>query len=410
MNDFKQKLNGYSGTYLIEMASAFLNDTKLEAKREVPWDEVLYLARIHSLTGLLGYMSQLECSAFKPNEELRRQFLDLYFCSLQASIARDAAYQHIIDSLCGQRIPHLLMKGYVIQDYYPLRELRSMGDLDFVVHEEDLEKTDRLLKENGFTFQVKVGFVSEYVKGNIKAEAHTKLFSSTYTELNGSLVEYFSDCWAHAVRRDNGYSYEPDREYHLLYLLSHMAKHFRAGGCGVRMVLDIAVYLHYFEGRLDERYLWNELEKMQLSRFAQTIFGLCNRWFAVPLPGGVPALEDGTCRILSSFILGKGTFGGENANLFAGEFRREYEKNAGKNRLILRAGSLLRAAFPGADILKSYHPKAGDGFWFSLLAWFRRTYILLFRKKGYPQKLLRDMKNASGEAEASYALLRTIGL
>lgn len=410
MSKTELKVDDYSIEYFIDMIGAFINRVKPQAKQRVNWDEVLYLSQIHSLTGLLGYMSQMESSEFKPNEKLAKSFLNIYIYNLQLAINRNLEFKEIIDELCRNKIPHILMKGYVIQNYYQQSEIRSMGDIDFVVHEEDAEKTDKILVKLGYVFEKKVGFVNEYSKGRTRAEVHTKLFSSTDKEKNSDIIEYFNSCWDNAFSTDNGYSYMLIKEYHLLFLLSHMAKHFSGGGCGIRMIIDIAVFLKHFSGQLKFDYLIQELDKINLTQFAVTIFRLCNLWFNTDLPECIPELRTEVLNGLRAFIIKRGTFGKKNKNALANEYRITYEKNQGKNRFLLNISTFITAVFPSVSTLKHYYPKAKKGFVFIIIAWFKRTYELWFGKKNYSKKLLRDIKNASCEANSIYKLLKDIGL
>lgn len=42
----------------------------------------------------------------------------------------------VIECLNQKKIFHVLMKGWVLKRYYPILELRTMGDIDFLIREE----------------------------------------------------------------------------------------------------------------------------------------------------------------------------------------------------------------------------------------------------------------------------------
>ena len=45
----------------------------------------------------------------------------------------------------------VLMKGSVVQESYPVPALRSMGDIDIIIHTEDREKTDAVMQAEGYS-------------------------------------------------------------------------------------------------------------------------------------------------------------------------------------------------------------------------------------------------------------------
>lgn len=67
----------------------------------------------------------------------------------------------LIHQLDAHQIDHLLFKGFIVRDYYtPCPELRTFGDIDFVIRKEDRQKCDELMKELGYEPQDNCGVVS----------------------------------------------------------------------------------------------------------------------------------------------------------------------------------------------------------------------------------------------------------
>lgn len=395
--------------YFIETTAAFINGRLPGATKPVDWDRLLLIAQKHSMAGLLGYMAQYETSEFKPDEETKKRLLLIYVSTLQTHGSREYEHQLVIGALNRNGIPHILVKGSVVQHYYPMKEMRTMGDLDLGIREADIGKTDEILKAMGFSHDNNVGYVWEYSKGGVLVELHTQLVSSSHEKINDTLTEYFGSGWEHAFPTGQGESHELEPEYHLLYLLSHIAKHFRSNGCGARMLLDIAVFLKHFAGKLDFELVGREIEKLGLTQFASVIFGLCGAWFGIEAPGG-DALPSDVYTLLSDFILDGGTFGDRDGNVVAKRYRIEYERNAGKRRLGLRTSSLFRSIFPHAAKLKHYYPDADKGFLRYAAGWFVKLYCLIFKRREFSKKILSDIKSAPEEAERMYKFLRTIGL
>lgn len=80
--------------------------------------------------------------------EKKTQYAKEYAAN-KASYIRNLHYHAELHKLLAD-IPYVILKGQVSAFYYPNPMLRSMGDVDFLVHKEDRGKVDQLLKNSGF--------------------------------------------------------------------------------------------------------------------------------------------------------------------------------------------------------------------------------------------------------------------
>ena len=64
-------------------------------------------------------------------------------------------------------------------------------------------------------------------------ELHTELES-----VNVQSKIYFSDFFGN-ISEGEGFTYKLKPLYHLLYVITHIAKHLKTGGAGIRMIMDI---------------------------------------------------------------------------------------------------------------------------------------------------------------------------
>ena len=84
--------------------------------------------------------------------------------------------------------------------------------------------------------------------------------------------------------RVDGYEYRLSRQMELTYSICHAAKHFAGYGCGVRMILDIAVMTNAWKGCLDFKALEAELKSDGMLEFAWWMWALIEKWFDVSCP------------------------------------------------------------------------------------------------------------------------------
>lgn len=77
-------------------------------------------------------------------------------------------------------ISHFYIKGTVLSKIYPDSALRTRGDIDVVIKEEDEEQVTNLLLNNGFEYESKCFHHIGFKKNNLEVEVHTKMLSSDF--------------------------------------------------------------------------------------------------------------------------------------------------------------------------------------------------------------------------------------
>jgi hypothetical protein len=67
--------------------------------------------------------------------------------------------------------------------------------------------------------------------------------------------DYYDDIWTKVSKREGyNYSYCLSDEDFYIYMIYHCAKHFKSGGLGIRMLMDVYVYLNSHQN-LDREYI-----------------------------------------------------------------------------------------------------------------------------------------------------------
>lgn len=57
----------------------------------------------------------------------------------------------VLESFNENEIPVIVLKGLVVREYFPIRQLRTMSDADVLVHKEDLESVSKMMEDLGYT-------------------------------------------------------------------------------------------------------------------------------------------------------------------------------------------------------------------------------------------------------------------
>lgn len=132
-------------------------------------------------------------------------------------------------------MPYFVIKGPEIAEYYPVPALRTMGDVDIVV--KDRSVAHEVMIKQGFTNITKLSDREwQYYKMNMEFELHDRL---VYKELiNMDLQEvFFNDFWKYVENN------KIDLNFHFVFLIYHLKKHFMNSGVGFRQFVDLAVLI-----------------------------------------------------------------------------------------------------------------------------------------------------------------------
>lgn len=232
------------------------------------------------------------------------------------ALFREAYYAQIImydirasvaDELFGflSDIPFFILKGIKVAKFYPVKELRTMGDIDLLVHLEDREEVDKRLIEHGFELVDKLTGEWEYLKNGVLIELHTALvYKYSKSTTDRKLQKYFNNCW------DYYHDGELDFNFHVLFLFMHLRKHIMETGVGFRQFLDLAVLT--LRADLDWEWIRKEAEKLDLFSFIEMVMAFNQRCFNVPSPFSTDMIDDPFVEKAVHIVFDDGVFGFEN--------------------------------------------------------------------------------------------------
>lgn len=350
--------------YLLHLLKNFIGESKPEARKDVDWEEMIRLANIHAVTGILGYMVMkhpLESTA-GVSGLMRNQCLQYVRIFAQ----RAELMKKRMDQMNALGIDHLLFKGYVVREFYPVPELRSFGDIDFLIRPEDRAKSHKLMLDEGFERKTDWEPVYSYVKDSEFYEIHTDVMEVDVSD-KADYKGYFKQIWDHA-RRVEEHTWELTPEFHFLYLLTHIAKHISGSGAGIRMYLDIAVFIRHYGDSLNWGWIAGELQKLALADFANVVLQVTGRWFGVKSPLPMRAVPEKVLEDFMDFTMEGGVFGYVNRDAGMIALKRE-ERNAEN---VARHSALLHRAFPSAGSLERRYTYLQNRHWLLPVAWAHR--------------------------------------
>ncbi len=308
------------------------------------------LAKEQSVQGILAY--KIREYAKDSSEEISGEIAALakylFMATVENTVKKEAYTEALSASLAAASIDHVLFKGIVVRELYAVPALRTFGDVDIAIREEDRKKSHQLMEELGYETVIDHGEVWNYKKGMEYYEIHTDIMRNSPTS-QGDQRWYFQNFWQHCDKvGEHTFRFNP--EYQLIYLLAHLAKHTYGPGAGIRMYLDFAFVMKQQGESLDWAWVLEELKKTGLDRFFCLVISATARWFGFSVPEAVPEADPDLCEELFRFTMEAGVYGFDNRKLSREQIRKAAEEGENGKRTAWR-----KILFPDVkQIVKRY--------------------------------------------------------
>lgn len=236
-----------------------------------------------------------------------------YVLKLQAKLnAVDMLQKHEGAELLGRMaecgVDCIPLKGWVLCEAYPRPYMRTMGDLDILLHSEQLQQAEKVMTELGYVRE-KDNFTDYHV-------CYTKPPCMT-VELHVRLTEkdsctFFDNVWERAILKEDGCFQLCDEDSYL-FMVYHGAKHALLGGIGVRYIMDMWVFLHRLAGSsvpIQKELVSEGLDRLGLTSFAAYSEKLAVQWFGETGISLSAAMVDTEAMCLwHDYVLSSGAFG-----------------------------------------------------------------------------------------------------
>ena len=275
--------------FLLDTLKKHLLSQTSDAPDNLNWQLLFDVSEQHQVSGIM----YAQCK--------NPLFQHAYYGAIAAYLKRKEALMLLEKALRDNEIYHFLIKGSIVAEYYPVPALRTMGDVDIVVHPEDRERVKEILCELGFRMKGTLGIYEwHFCYGNLLFELHDRL---VYDQVANEDIHkaFFNDCWKYV--KDG----VVDPSFHFLFLLFHLRKHFINMGVGFRQFMDVAVMV-----REELNWPWIEMKLRELELWAFSEKVLNEVWFGVAPPLGIESVDQSFIEEATELILRNGVFGFNN--------------------------------------------------------------------------------------------------
>ena len=388
-----------SDTQFPRLLHSFVQDTPPEPDGLWNIPHLWRTAAEQNLLPILAYENKRWKLFDDPN--VCRQLDGLLYGTVAANLNRCVDFETLSACFSEHGIAHMPVKGYYLRKLYPTPELRTFGDIDLLIHPEDRQKVHDLMLSLGYTVKQDWEPTYSYIKDAEYYEIHTNLMDGN---LDGrtDLQAYFDAAWAHAAP-DNGLRFRPEDDFHFIYTVCHLAKHLYGGGAGLRMYLDVALYVKHKDNSLPWQAIVGEFTALHLAEFFYTVMNACRVWFGTETICPLPEPDTEALDKLLSYTLDSDLFGHSRDHAVI-ELRNEKDKVPSRRRV------LRKMLFPPAAEIESRYTFLQNRHWLLPLAWLVRLFANLRLIPSRIRQMKQVTKTDKASVETYDGFMRRIGL
>ncbi len=336
----------------IDLLSDHINERSSKGRDMVGVDfnELHRISRQQSLSAII-YSQLKNTEAFEnAGTELKQDFARLFTASIFRSVNMEHDFEIVKKKFAENGIAIVPFKGAVIKHYYPAPELRTMGDVDFLIQEKDRQSAHQLMLEMGYECTCTKDPVWNYKKNHIVYEIHSHI-TGKYTFDNKIDSRHFDDAFEHSIPTDNEFVRKLEAEYQLIHLLYHAAKHLYVEGSGFRPFVDMTLVIKHDIKSMDMDKLIAGLERVNMYTFARNCFAFCEKWFGVQSPFGKYEIDSSFECVAVEKMFNDGVFGFKNEeNEIA--FTTKYIRNSKNPYIITLIFAIIQRFFPPYSYIK----------------------------------------------------------
>lgn len=365
--------------YIVQILNHSIHNKKMEldTNEDISWKDILEECKSHNIESLVYY--GIHSNTLKTiDKEILESWKKQTFISNIYQINHIKQISNILNVLNDKNIPVIVLKGLVIRDLYPKSELRTMGDADILIHENDIETVIEILNNLGYEEEGRHDPHIELKKGNSHIEVH---WSLTNEGMFKGMDTFNNAIWSNAVEVKIGDSNALSMcdEDLLLYLCIHMAKHFICSGFGIRQVCDVLLLVEKRSKFIDWNSFMIKAKRSGIDKFTMSIFAICNKLFGMSIPDELEKYkvkEEKNINLTIDAIFSNGVHGNSDKMVTRAK-QLTYENN---NKKVSYISSFRRVYFPSSDNLCDKYGYVKKYKLLLPVAWIHRFVNTIFRK------------------------------
>lgn len=292
---------------------------------KVDWDEVYRLATEQSVMGLvLAGIEKTNTNRTDNTNRLPQELLLQWIGEVQVIEEQNKAMNEfvakLIEKLRKEKVYAILVKGQGIAQCYERPLWRASGDVDLLLSDSNYEKAKKVLLPLAIDVETEYKTLKHLgitLKNGFVVELHGMLHSRLSNRIDRGIDEAQKDVFCGGnVRSWNNKGTQvflplPDND--LIFIFTHILKHFYIEGIGLRQICDWCRLLWTYKDSLNHGLLESRIRKMGLMSEWKAFYHLASKYLGMPDDGSGLMVHDSRYdkkadRIME-FVLETGNFG-----------------------------------------------------------------------------------------------------
>lgn len=388
--------------YFISLLSSFLNNSKPPVSKSADWQKLYLLSKSHDVTGIIATRIPLLPEDYAPSKQGKSIFRQVLGQTVISYENKQKNTTKLIDCLNDAKIHHMLVKGAETSKLYPAPELRTSGDTDVIVTPDDYNKAIDVLCKNGFNVEITAINYTLLCFDDSFYEIHKDLES-----INTSSQKILSNPFSPDISENtDGYTYRLNSDYSLFYTVLHLLYHIKAGGAGLRMLMDVDVLSRNSQQSINNCITISE--KCGLVHSFKCIFTLAHHWFSTPVDESVLVSNEEFIIKMTETMLNGGIFGFGNGHSGAVFLAEQQNCDNGKLNVFTRIKAFFKYVFPSPDYIFSQYGYARKHRFLLPLAYVDRMFRGVFIRGKHSINSIKTIRGKNKPAQYLYEIIKEL--
>ena len=293
---------------LLKLVSATLNGSvaKIEKPENVDWLTVA--AESDAQAVLLMALDAAAPLKDSIPEEVYKVWSDRAVNYLVENLKVQTSQKELVKILTDAGFPYVIIKGEASAKFYSRPDLRTLGDVDFLIDLAQNDEITKLLRDSGYTSEMEDHEChTVFRKPDVHLEMHREISGIPHGETGEKVREFVKDM-LDGCQKDPPFNL-PQKYHHGLVLLLHTQHHLVGEGIGIRHLCDWSSFVN---GTHTESF-WEQkllpfLREIGLLTFAKVLTKTCSIAFETPCPDWAEA-DENLCNGVLDDIFSGGNFG-----------------------------------------------------------------------------------------------------
>lgn len=399
---------------LVDILSAAIRNNNIEKLdvSNINWREVFDEAKAHAVYPLIYPLVKTISINNHLNEALINEWRDLTLTSGLQQIYQINQIKKVFTSFSEENIDIIALKGLVLREVYPHPELRTMCDADVLIHKENIEVAEKILKNLGY-----IKFGSTNIHHSFKNENHLLIdlhFSLMDEEHIKSIPDFEETLWQNTrVVAMNGISVlSLSLEYELLHILLHIASHMVKSSFGLRQLCDIVVFIESEKNNINWDLFFEKIKLYNIEKFVMSLFIVCKELFGMTLPehDSIHYFQyNNYIELLINEVFSSAVYGYKD-NIIRNSSNIVHYSNNNKSTSLNRIKLLISFLFPSVEKMSEKYYYAKKYKFLVLFAWIHRFIYQLYKNGFSALKQITSMHLTLNHAKGRLKLIRWLQL